>query len=416
MAITSWVMDGTIEAVARALGLDPIAVRRRNMLDATDLPYSMPTGETLHDIAPRRTLDAALAAFDVASFWARQAADRTRGIHRGLGVCAVVEPTTYGSAFYKAAGIPGSGHEAAWVKVAPSGAVDAAVGLMGSGQGYETSLAQAVAEGLGVTAEEVRLHTGNTDTAPYGMGSRGARGGTAGGSVLLLAAQALQRKVCAIAASRLGLNSGEQLRLHRGRVQRPIAGGWEDTDWRLADIARIAYLDPLSLPDGMEPGLEAHRAYDPPAMTYSNAAHVCEAVVDVETGLVRLERYVVAEDCGQALNPMITEGQHHGAIAMGIGGVLREQVVYDASGQNLTGSFMDYAMTGAADLPPFDVRSVPTPTTRTPTGGKGVSEGGVMGAVGAVTSAVNDALVPFGVVVERQPLTPQAVFGLLRRR
>jgi carbon-monoxide dehydrogenase large subunit len=416
MAITSWVMDGTIEAVARALGLDPIEVRRRNMLDAADLPYTMPTGETLHDIAPRRTLEAALEAFDVAAFRARQAADRTRGIHRGIGICAVVEPTTYGSAFYKAAGIPGSGHEAAWVKVAPSGAVDAAVGLMGSGQGYETSLAQAVAEGLGVTAEDVRLHTGNTDTAPYGMGSRGARGGTAGGSVLLLAAQALQCKVCAIAASRLGLNSGEQLRLHRGRVQRPIAGGWEDTDLRLADIARIAYLDPLSLPEGMEPGLEAHRAYDPPAMTYSNAAHVCEAVVDVETGLVRLERYLVAEDCGQALNPMITEGQHHGAVAMGIGGVLREQVVYDASGQNLTGSFMDYAMTAAADLPPFDVRSVPTPTARTPTGGKGVSEGGVMGAVGAVTSAVNDALAPFGVVAERQPLTPQAVFGLLRRR
>jgi aerobic carbon-monoxide dehydrogenase large subunit len=416
MAITSWVMDGTIEAVARTLGLDPIEVRRRNMLDAAELPYTMPTGEKLHDIAPRRTLEAALDAFDVAAFRARQAADRARGVHRGMGICAVVEPTTYGSAFYKAAGIPGSGHEAAWVKVSPSGSVDAAVGLMGSGQGYETSLAQAVAEGLGVAAEDVRLHTGNTDTAPYGMGSRGARGGTAGGSVLLLAAQAVQRKVCAIAAARLGLNEGDALRLRDGRVQRPIAAGWEDTGLRLADIARIAYLDPLSLPEGMEPGLEAHRAYDPPAMTYSNAAHVCEAVVDVETGLVRLERYLVAEDCGQALNPMITEGQHHGAVAMGIGGVLREQVVYDASGQNLTGSFMDYAMTAAADLPPFDVRSVPTPTARTPTGGKGVSEGGVMGAVGAVTSAVNDALAPFGVVAEHQPLTPQAIFALLRRR
>ncbi|MDB5404240.1 MAG: xanthine dehydrogenase [Rhodopila sp.] len=416
MAITSWVMDGTIEAVARALGLDPIEVRRRNILAAGDLPYAMPTGETLHDIAPARTLEAALDAFDVAAFRARQAKDRTRGIHRGMGVCAVVEPTTYGSAFYKAAGIPGSGHEAAWVKVAPSGAVDAAVGLMGSGQGYETSLAQAVAEGLGVEAEDVRLHTGNTDTAPYGMGSRGARGGTAGGSVLLLAGQALQRKVCTIAALYLGLNSGDELRLRGGSVQRPIAQGWEETGLRLADIARIAYLDPLSLPDGMEPGLEAHRAYDPPAMTYSNSTHVCEAVVDIETGTVLLERYLVAEDCGQALNPLITEGQQHGAIAMGIGGVLREQVVYDAAGQNLTGSFMDYAMTTAADLPPFEVRSVPTRTARTPTGSKGMSEGGVMGAIGAVTSAINDALAPFGVVVERQPLTPSAIFALLARR
>ena len=321
MAITSWVMDGTIEAVARALGLDPIEVRRRNMLQAGDLPYIMPTNETLYDIAPARTFEAALDAFDVKAFRARQAADRTHGVYRGMGICAVVEPTTYGSAFYKAAGIPGSGHEAAWVKVAPSGAVDAAVGLMSSGQGYETTLAQAVAEGLGVIAEDVRLHTGNTDTAPYGMGSRGARGGTAGGSVLWLAGQAVQRKVCAIAAARLGLNSGDELRLRDGSVQRPIAGGWENTGLRLADIARIAYLDPLSLPDGMEPGLEAHRAYDPPTMTYSNATHVCEAVVDIETGAVRLERYLVAEDCGQALNPMITEGQQHGAVALGIGGV-----------------------------------------------------------------------------------------------
>ena len=413
MAITSWVMDGTLDAVARELGLDPVAVRRRNMLAAADLPYVMPTGEVLRDITPAATLDAALAAFDAPAFRLRQAADRARGVHRGMGVCSVVEPTTYGSAFYKAAGIAGSGHEAAWVKVAPSGAVDASVGLMGSGQGYETALAQAVAEGLGVMAEDVRMHMGHTDTAPYGMGSRGARGGTAGGSVLLLAGQALQRKVCAIAAARLGLNHGDDLRLRAGRVQRQVAGAWGDAGLGLPDIARIAYLDPLSLPPGMEPGLEAHRAYDPPGMTYSNAAHVCEAVVDVETGAVRIERYVVAEDCGQALNPAIVEGQQHGAIALGIGGVLREQVVYDAAGQNLTGSFADYAMSAAADLPGIEVVSVHTPAQATPTGSKGMSEGGVMGAVGAVTSAVNDALAPFGVVAERQPLTPAAIFGLL---
>jgi len=413
MAITSWVMDGTIEAVARALGLDPITVRQRNMLGPFDLPYTMATGETLHDITPAETLATALTAFDVAAFRARQTADRALGVYRGMGICAVVEPTTYGSAFYKSAGIAGSGHEAAWVKVAPSGAVDASVGLMGSGQGYETSLAQAVAEGLGVAAEQVRMHMGNTDTAPYGMGSRGARGGTAGGSVLLLAGQAVQRKACAIAAKRLGMNSGDELRLREGRVQRLIAGAWTDAGLGLSDIARIAYLDPLSLPEGMEPGLEAHRAYDPPAMTYSNATHVCEAVVDALTGEVRLERYLVAEDCGRVLNPMIVEGQQHGAVALGIGGVLREQVVYDEAGQNVTGSFMDYAMSIASDLPPLDVRSVNTPSRHTPTGSKGMSEGGVMGAVGAVTSAVNDALAPFGVVAERQPLTPFTIFSLL---
>lgn len=415
MAIASWVMDGTVEAVARALGLDPLEVRRRNMLAAADMPHTMPSGEVLRDVDPAATLDAALAAFDVVGFRARQAADRARGVFRGMGVCAVVEPTTYGSAFYKAAGIAGSGHEAAWVRVAPSGAVTASVGLMGSGQGYETALAQAVAEGLGVRSEAVRMVMGNTDTAPYGMGSRGARGGTAGGSALLLAARAVARKACEIAATRLGLNSGADLRLREGRVQRPLAGAWEDTGLGLADIARIAFLDPLSLPPGMQPGLEAHHAYDPPAMTYSNAAHVCEAVVDVETGAVRLERYVVAEDCGTVLNPAIVEGQQHGAVALGIGGVLREAVAYDADGQNLSGSFMDYALSAASDLPAIEVLNVSTPSLGTPTGSKGMSEGGVMGAVGAVCSAVTDALAPFGVVVERQPLTPGAVRALVER-
>ena len=255
-------------------------------------------------------------------FRARQEADRARGVYRGMGVCCVVEANTYGSAFYRAAGIPGSGHEAGWVKVAPSGAVDVSVGLMASGQGYETALAQAAAEGLGVSPDVVRLHLGNTDIAPYGMGSRGARGGTAGSSVLLLAGGTVQRKACAIAAALLGLNSGDDLRLWEGQVQRMIGGEWTDAGLTLTDIARVAYTDPLRLPEGMEPGLEAHRAYDPPPLTFSNATHVCEVVVDVETGVVRVERYIVAEDCGRVLNPAIVAGQQHGAVALGISGVL----------------------------------------------------------------------------------------------
>lgn len=414
MAITSWVMEGTIDAIARGLGLDPIAVRRRNMLGPSDLPYTLPTGEVLLDITPRETLEAAITAFDIDAFRARQTADRARGIHRGLGICTVVEPTTYGSAFYKAAGIAGSGHEAGWVRIAPSGAVTASVGLMGSGQGYETALPQAVALGLGVRAETVRMLLGNTDTAPYGMGSRGARGATAGGSVLFLAGQTLQRKICAIAAHRLGLNASDELRLHDGIVERPIDGGWAPTGLTLKDVARLAYLDPLALPPGMEPGLEASRAYDPPPMTYSNATHLCEITVDLETGVVTPVRYLVAEDCGTVLHQAIVAGQQHGAIALGLGGALREQVVYDADGHNLTGSFMDYAMSTAADLPPIEIIACHTPSSRTPTGSKGMSEGGVMGAIGAVTLAVNDALAPFGVVAERQPMTPGAIRALLQ--
>ena len=414
MSMASWVMDGTIEAVARDLHLDPIEVRRRNMLYPSELPWTMPAGPVLEDVTPYETFEAALNAFDVPGFRARQASDRARGIYRGMGVCCVVESNTYGSAFYRAAGIPGSGHEAGWVKVAPTGAVDVSVGLMASGQGYETALAQAAAEGLGVPIDSVRVHLGNTDVAPYGMGSRGARGGTAGSSVLLLSGQTLQRKICTIAASLLGLNSGDDLRLWEGRVQRVIEGDWQDVGLGLLDIARVAYMDPLRLPEGIEPGLEAHRAYDPPPLTFSNAAHVCEVLVDPETGAVQVERWIVAEDCGRVLNPAIVAGQQHGAVALGIAGVLQEQVVYDENGQNVTGSFMDYAMPVAATIPPITLIPMHTPSKRTLSGTKGMSEGGVMGAVGALPSAVADALAPFGVVVECQPLAPEAVSEMVR--
>ena len=416
MAITSWVMEGTIEAIARKLSLDPVEVRRVNMLGPADLPYSMLTGLLLEDVTPREAFERALEVFDIAAFRARQAADRARGIYRGVGLCCVVESTTYGSAFYKAAGIPGSGHESGWVKIEPSGAVNASVGLMASGQGYETTFAQVVAEPLGVDPNEVRIHLGNTDTAPYGMGSRGARGGTAGGSVLLSAAQTLRDKVLTIAATLLGLNSSGELRLNASRVERRLGGEWTDAGLSLVDVARVAYLDPLRLPPGMEPGLEAHRAYDPPPMTFSNSMHVCEVCVDVETGKVTVERYLVVEDCGTVLNPLVVRGQQHGAIAMGISGALLEEVVYDENGQNRSGSFADYLLATAVEIPPIEVISQHTPNKKTLTGSKGMSEGGVMGATGAVPSAVNDALAPFGVVAERQPLSPMYLRSLLRGR
>jgi carbon-monoxide dehydrogenase large subunit len=416
MAITSWVMDGTIEAIARKRGLDPIEVRRTNMLRPVELPYAMTSGLLLEDVTPNETLQAALDAFDIAGFRARQQKDRTRGIYRGAGLCCVVESTTYGSAFYKSAGIAGSGHEAGWVKIEPSGAVNASVGLMASGQGYETTFAQVVAEPLGVDPNDVQIHLGNTDTAPYGMGSRGARGGTAGGSVLLIAAQALRDTVLTIAASLLGLNSSGELRLNAARVERRLGGDWTDAGLTLANIAHVAYLDPLRLPPGMEPGLEAHRAYDPPPMTFSNATHICEVTVDIRTGKVAIERYLVVEDCGTVLNAAIVRGQQQGAVAMGISGALLEEVVYDENGQNRSGSFADYLLATAVEIPPIEVISQHTPNRKTPTGSKGMSEGGVMGATGALPSAVNDALAPFGVVADRQPLSPMYIRGLLRGR
>lgn len=414
MAITSWVMDGTLDAIARELALDPLEVRRLNALGPGDLPYTMPTGEVLEDVTPLQTLEAAAAAIDIPAFRTRQADARARGRLLGLGLCTVVESTTYGSKFYKAAGIPGSGHEAAWVRIEPDGAVNASVGLMGSGQGYETPLAQAVAEGLGVSTETVTLHMGHTDVAPYGMGSRGGRGATAGGGTLYLCARKACEKVLAIAAHMLNLNATEGLRLHDARVERQLDGVWRDTGIKLADVARRAYLDPTALPEGVTPGLDVALSYDPPAMTYSNATHACEVEIDRATGRIGIARYLVAEDCGTVLNPLVVRGQQQGAVAMGLSGALLEEVVYDETGQNISATLADYLIATACELPSIEILPMHTPNRRTPAGIKGMAEGGVMGAIGVIASAVNDALALEGIRIDQMPLSPQRIRAALR--
>jgi aerobic carbon-monoxide dehydrogenase large subunit len=416
MAMTSWVMDGTLDAVARRLDLDPVAVRRVNMLQPHEFPHTMPTGEVLEDITPAATLEAVVGALDYDALRQRQAEGRKTGRYIGIGLCSVVESTTYGSRFYKSAGIAGSGHEAAWVRIEPTGAVNASVGLMGTGQGYETPLAQAVAEGLGVATENVRILLGNTDIAPYGMGSRGARGATAGGGALYLCACKARDHVLRVAAHLLGLNRSDDLRLFESRVQRPIDGTWSDTGITLADVAHLAYLDPTALPEGTPPGLDFAITYDPPPMTYSNSAHACVVDLDPATGAIAIERHLVAEDCGTVLNPIVVRGQQQGAIALGLSGALMEHVYYDQTGQNLSGTLADYLVATAWELPNFEILPMHTPNRRTPAGIKGMAEGGVMGAIGALTNAVNDALAPFAVTVERLPLSAPTIRGLVRGR
>ncbi|MFM0715655.1 xanthine dehydrogenase family protein molybdopterin-binding subunit [Paraburkholderia strydomiana] len=414
MSITSWVMEGTMEAIARELKLDPVEVRRRNLLTPEELPYRTATGELLADITPSQTFEAVLAAFDYDAFRARQQAARAAGRYLGLGLCNVVEPTTYGSRFYKSAGIPGSGHEASWIRIEPSGVVNASVGLGPSGQGYESAMANAVAEGLGVDPSSVRIHLGHTDIAPYGMGSRGARSGTAGGGALYLCALDARRKVLAIAAGCLDLPDSDSLRLVDARIERRSGDAWVETGLTLADVARRAYMDPTSLPQGLTPGLEFHLTYDPPPMTYSNSTHGCEIELDVATGAIHIARYVIAEDCGTLLNPTVVTGQQHGAVAMGLSGALFEHTRYDETGQNVSGSLADYLIATSTELPNFEIIPLHTPSRATAAGIKGMAEGGVMGALGALTNAVNDALAPFGVVADRHPLTPMLLRDLLR--
>lgn len=415
MAITSWVMEGTIEAVARELDLDPVHVRKINMLQKEDLPYLTATKELYEDISPSECLNLALETFGYETFRNRQREYREKGRYRGLGICTVVEPTTYGSGFYAKAGIQGSGHESAWVRIEPTGAVNVSAGIMGSGHGYETTLSQIVAEGLGINPEDVKVHLGDTLVAPYGMGSRGARGAVAGNGTAYLAALEARKKVLAIAAHLLGINDPDKLSLKEGKIYRMIGEEWAQTDLTLVDISKTAYLNPLLLPPGMEPGLEFHKSFDPPPMTYSNAVHLCEVDVNTKTGKIDIVRYLVVEDAGTLINPQIVDGQIHGAAMLGIGGVLLEEVIYDDNGQNVTGSFMDYMLPTACEACDIEILHIATPNRRTPAGLKGMSEGGVMGAIGAVCNAVNNALEPFGIVIDKQPLTPDYIRSLLRK-
>ena len=326
----------------------------------------------------------------------------------------MIESTTYGSAFYRSAGIRGSGHENAWVRVEPSGVVNASVGLMSAGMGYETAFAQTVADGLGAAYERVSILLGHSSIAPYGMGARGSRGAVAGGGTLFLAARRLRDKVLTIAAHRLQ-QPMDTLRMSQGRVQRRAdQDAWLDTGLALGDIAEIAYMNPLALPPGMDPGLETQLAWDPPPMVYSNATHACEIDVHIESGQLRILRYVVAEDAGTLINPLIVKGQLQGAVAMGLGGALMEDLAYDEQAQPRAGSFSDYLIAGAFDCPDIEIIHLSTPNTLTPAGIKGMAEGGVMGAIGALGNAVADALAPLGITVDSQPLTPERIRSWVR--
>jgi carbon-monoxide dehydrogenase large subunit len=401
MLICSWVTEGTIDAIARAVGRDPVEVRRRNMVAPEDLPYTTATGLHYRSVHPRETLERALATFGYADRRREQAAARAAGRIAGIGVATYIEPNTYGSEFYKTAGIPGSGHDAAIVRIEPSGAVSAQIGIVGQGQGHLTTVAQVLADALAVPIERVRVQAGDTAAAPYGMGTRGSRGGVVSAGAALGAARILKEKLLRIAAHVLEAPL-DDLELVDGAVR--VRGAPASTV-SVAQLAQKAYFAPIELPPGMEPGLEATHAFDPPALTFSSGTHVCQVEIDPETGALTIPRYVIVEDCGRLLNPRVVEGQLHGATAQGLGGALLEEVVYDQDGQNLSATYMDYAVPTACRLPTFQCEHIERPDPATPLGLKGMAEGGAMGASAAISNAVADALAPLGIDAGRQPFT-----------
>src|SRR5881296_1470043 len=410
--IATAVTESMVDLIARDLGLDPADVRRKNLLRADDLPYTSATGNVYDSGSFQESFERLLEVAKYAELRHEQAAARAAGRHVGIGLACFLELTGPGAQFYGIGGAPISGQEGTTVRLEPSGAVTALAGVTNQGQGTPTALAQIIADELGVSLDAITVVSGDTAMVPYGGGTWASRGMPIGGSATMLAARALGEKIRTIAAALLEAHAGD-IELRQGRAEvRGSPGRWVS----FGDLARTAHFRSNEL-RGVEPSLEATVHYtNPAAWTFSNGAHLAVAEVDIETGRVRVVRYVAVDDCGRIVNPALVEGQIAGGIAQGLGGALLEHCVYDDAGQLLTTTLMDYAVPTSADLPPIEMHHIETPAPGLVGGFKGAGEAGATGAPAAIVNAVNDALAPLGVMLTDQPITPERVMRALRRR
>ncbi|MEY2532306.1 MAG: aerobic carbon-monoxide dehydrogenase large subunit [bacterium] len=402
----------TMDQMAHELGMDPLELRRMNFIPPHNEPHETAIGVMYDSGNHHGTLDKLLEHVDVAGFRAEQERLRKEGIYRGIGFCTYTE--VCGMAPSRVVGPGGFGlqsgmWESGMVRVQITGAVTVYTGTSPHGQGHETGFAQIVADRLGVDPQQVEVMHGDTATGPEGLDTYGSRGLSVGGEAVNLAAEKVAAKARAIVAHQLEADPAD-IELRDGRFQ---VKGSPDKGMTMAEIAGQAYI-PLNLPDGMEPGLEEISFYDPGNFVFPFGAHACIVDLDPETGKVRVERYVAVDDCGPAINPLLIDGQVHGGVAQAIGQALYEQVVYDESGQLITGTFVDYALPTAGEIPSFETDRTETPSPTNTLGVKGVGEAGTIAGSATVTNAVLDALRPFGIDFINMPLTPMRIWQAIQ--
>jgi carbon-monoxide dehydrogenase large subunit len=406
-----FVLERLADEAARALGLDRAEIRRRNLVTASAMPYKTPIGPTYDCGDFPRVFARALAVGDYAGFEARRAASAAHGVLRGLGIACFVESS--GVAPSKLAGALGARagfFESAEVRVDATGAVQASLGTHSHGQGHATTFAQILATRLGMPLARIRIVEGDTATVPYGTGTFGSRSLAVGGSALHVATTKVIEKGRRIAAHRLEAAEAD-VAFAAGRYL--VTG--TDRAVAFAEVARAAHTA-HDLPAGVEPGLQESAFYDPSNFAFSNGVHLCEVEVDPDTGVVRLAAYAAVDDIGTVINPMIVEGQLHGAVAQGAGQALGEACAYDGSGQLLTASFQDYALPRADELPDFvSENDESQPCTHNPLGAKGCGEAGTIAAPAAIVNAILDALAPLGVDEIEMPATPHRVWRAIAR-
>jgi aerobic carbon-monoxide dehydrogenase large subunit len=402
----TFMLERMVDLLADEVGLDPVEVRRRNLIPPFTDGHSVVTGLVYDSGNYAGALDRALAHAGYDQLRKEQAAARAQGRYMGIGVSVYVEVCGLGpSQVAGAVGFQGGLWESAIVRVHPSGRAQVFIGASPHGQGEETTFAQIVADEIGLAADDVKVVHGDTDVTPMGWGTYGSRTTAVGGAALAVAVRKIKDKA-KLLASHLLEAAVEDIEFDNGRFYVKGAPDKAKSIQELALMANVAW----NLPQGMEAGLEASSFYDPPNFVYPFGAHIAVVEVDPKTGHVALKRYVAVDDCGPQINPMIVEGQVHGGVVQGIGQALWEEAVYDRTGQLLTGSLADYAIPRADVLPDIEVLSTVTPSPHHPLGVKGVGEAGTIASTCTVYNAVIDALEPFGVRAIRMPMTPERVW------
>ena len=402
----TFTMERMMDVAARRLGLDPVEIRRRNLV--ATFPYRTPTGLVYDQGSYLATMEAAVAAMDLPAFRQRQKKAWESGLYLGFGLSVFNERTGYGTPAYAARGmdiVPG--YEIVDCAMDPSGYVQVRIGSSPHGQGLKTSLAQLIADELGVTPQAVKVIAGDTDATPYGWGTFASRSLVIAGGASKLAAGKIASKLKAIAAILLEAKA-DDIDLDDGLAKVRNS----NKSMPIPELARAAYHQSHRFA-GLGPGLQENAIYDPEG-TFSNACHASIVEVDIGTGRVRIERFVVAEDAGILINPMIVDGQIHGGVAQGIANALYEEIVYDEIGNCITASLADFLPPTILEIPTIEIIHGCTTSDASITKAKGVGEGGLIGAPASVINAVVDALSPFGIEIFEMPASPQRILEHIR--
>jgi len=405
--VITFAIERLMDTAAAAFGLDPVEIRRRNLVKS--FPHTSPTGLVFDEGTYVRTMEAAVEAANAIAFRARQAQARREGRYLGLGLATFSERTGYGTPAFAARGMEVTpGWETVEIAMDPSGFVEARIGASPHGQGLRTTLAQIIADEIGTSPDRIKVVHGDTDRTPYGWGTFASRSLVIAGGASLLAARKVRAKLKKMAGILLEA-SADDIVIEGGMAR--VAG--TDRVIALETLARAAYHQAHRLKGEITPGIAESATYDPPG-TFSNACHLAIVEVDIETGSVEIERFIVAEDAGRLINPTIVDGQIHGGVTQGIANALLEEIIYDETGNILTATFADFLPPTVAETPAIEIRHFETLTDASVTKAKGLGEGGAIGAPVAVVNAINDALAPFGVSIDEFPATPQRIRAALR--